>query len=109
MSLDSSRSGDRYGTLPKSFRVTFRLSDNAFAIPKSSTFTCPDEVMRMFRGFRSLWCSEVSVRPPIVAVKACAASRNRHSSIAIWTARSRANGFASTSERLIPSTYSIAM
>ena len=48
-----SRSGDEYGMLPNWLNVMLRVIETAFAIPKSSTFTWPADVMRMLRGLIS--------------------------------------------------------
>jgi hypothetical protein len=50
----SRHSGDKYAVLPKSFRVTLRLSDSAFAAPKSRTFTPSPGTSLILRGLRSL-------------------------------------------------------
>src|SRR5471030_2858620 len=52
-SPESSRSGDAYGTLPNSLRVSFRESESALAMPKSSTRTSPWLSIRMFFGLIS--------------------------------------------------------
>ena len=89
--------------LPKSLRVTFRLSDSALAIPKSRTLTRSSVVTLMLRGLRSPCSSERSGRPSIVTSKPCAASRNSHSWTAMPAARSELSGPAAmTSERFAP-------
>ena len=47
--------------LPKSLRVTRRVIDSAFAMPKSSTLMRSSSVMRTFFGFRSPWSSDAQV------------------------------------------------
>src|SRR6476660_7615305 len=72
--------------LPKSLRVTFRLSESALAMPKSRTLMSPDPVSRTLRGLRSPWTRAQNSRPSIDVLKRCAASRNRHNSDAILVA-----------------------
>ncbi len=84
--------------------VRFTLSSpvvTAWAMPKSATFTCPVEVMRMLPGFTSRWTT------PLRWAKASAAA----TSAATSAARSGCNG---PSERMISesgrlSTYSMTM
>ncbi len=96
--------------LPKSFRVTLRLSESALAIPKSRTLMSPAGDRRTLRGFRSPCTSETKSRPSMLVANRCAVSRKRHSSHAMRLASSGATlPRLMTSERFSPSTYSIAM
>ena len=96
--------------LPKSLRVTLRLSESALAMPKSSTLIAPVAEIRTLPGLRSPWTSDRNCRPSIVVSNSCAASRNRQIWVAAATASVGPSGpRAITSERFSPSTYSIAM
>ena len=109
--VESSRSGDRYGMLPKSLRVTLRLSDSAFAIPKSSTLISPDVREPHVARFEIAMDERPRTRGRRSSVlKRCAASRKRHSSRSDPVASAALTGpRAMTSDRFSPSTYSIAM
>ncbi len=106
----SSRSGDRYARLPKSFRVSFRLSDSPLAMPKSSTFTLPAELIRTFFGLMSPWMIPRRSVSSTTASKTCAFRRKSHTSAATHAASPGVIApRAIRSARSSPSTYSISM